>query len=78
MKFTKPDENGILCNKMLDTHSEAVRYFGSDENIIPAVGINEWNKKPNDYKGSKDGKPYLLYLTDKGTTYGECAIVYSV
>jgi len=76
MKFTKPNENGILCNRFFETHSEAVEYFGENENIIPVVDIEEWNAMPKDYKGYKDKTPYALYLTSKGTTYGEVAIVY--
>lgn len=76
MKFTKPNEDGILCNKIFDTHREAVEHFGSG--VMPVVGLEEWSRMPKDYKGKKDGKNYCLYLTDKGTTYGEVNVVFSI
>lgn len=72
MKFTKLTENGLIA-KYFDTYQEAKEYYGSD--VIPVVSIKEWINTHKDYKGCVDGKPYILYLTDKGTTYGECVIV---
>jgi len=73
MKFTKLNETGVIT-KYFNTYQEAKEHFGND--IIPVVSLKEWRKTPENYKGYKDGKPHILYLTDKGTTYGECAIVY--
>jgi hypothetical protein len=72
MKFTKLNENGLIT-KYFDTYQEAKEFFGSG--VIPVLSIEEWINTHKDYKGYKDGKPYILYLTDKGTTYGECVIV---
>ncbi|MGG3920401.1 hypothetical protein ABEV41_00375 [Geobacillus thermodenitrificans] len=72
MKFTKLNENGLIT-KYFDTYQEAKEYFGSG--VIPVLSIAEWTQTHKDYKGYVDGKPYILYLTDKGTTYGECVIV---
>ncbi|MGG3987475.1 hypothetical protein [Bacillus smithii] len=76
MKFTKPNKDGILCNKFFDTYTEAKKHYKSG--IIAVVGLEEWGKLPNGYKGFVNGKPHVLYMTDQGTTYGECNIVYSI
>ena len=72
MKFTKLSEYGVIT-KCFDTHQEAIKFFGSG--VIPVVSLHEWAKMPKDYKGYKNGVPHVLYLTDKGTTYGKCVIV---
>lgn len=77
MKFTLPNEHGVLSNKIFDTYIEAKDYFKIDQ-IVPVVGLEEWGRMSKDYKGFKDGKPYCLYLTDKGTTYGEVFVVYDI
>lgn len=76
MKFTKPNENGILCNKFFDTYREAKEHF--KEGVQPVLSLQEWSKTSKDYKGIVDGQTFLLYLTDKGTTYGQCNVVYDV
>jgi hypothetical protein len=75
MKFTKLNENGLIT-KYFDTYQDAKEYFGSG--VIPVLSIEEWDKMPKDYKGYENGVPHVLYLTDKGTTYGKCAIVYDI
>ena len=75
MKFTKLSEYGVIT-KCFDTYMEAVEFFGSG--VIPVVSLVEWAKIPKAYKGYKNGAPYVLYLTDKGTTYGKCVIVHEI
>lgn len=77
MKFTLPNKNGILCNKMFDSYAAAKEHFKT-EKIVPVIGLKEWERMPKDYKGFKNGKPYCLYLTDRGTIYGEVFLVYDI
>lgn len=77
MKFTIANEDGILCYPFFDSYIKAKEYFKTDQ-IIPVVGLKEWKEMPDEYKGFKNKKPYCLYLTDKGTVYGEVWIVYSI
>jgi hypothetical protein len=66
MKFTQPNENGILTNKMFDTSKEAFQKYGT--NYVPVVSLDEWARMHKDYKTVSNGIAKCLYLDHKSST----------
>jgi hypothetical protein len=47
----------------------------ADFSVEPVLTQKEFDRTPKDYKGYKEGVPYILYLTEHGTTYGPALII---
>lgn len=71
MQFTINDP---LIEKAFPTFAEAKEHFQT-ENIIPVLTVDEYKRTNKDYKGIVNGKPYVLYLSTYGTTYGPCFVI---
>ncbi|PGL74971.1 hypothetical protein CN931_28410 [Bacillus sp. AFS054943] len=50
--------------------TEATNFTNETEVVYPIISKEDYDKYSTDYKGDKNGVPYILYNGENGTTYG--------
>ncbi len=64
-------ETLMLMHKEGDYYSMAAEELKTELRQLRKVLENKvWKSRDKDSKGKVDGKRYIMYMTEKGTTYG--------